>query len=159
MAAVYVVAMERKMEYIISIISGALFGIGLILSGMCRISKVVGFLTALPDVWDPSLAFVMASAVGINLITFHFILQRSSPMFMPYFSVPNNNKIDAKLLGGEALFGVGWGLAGLCPGPGMINLLVLTPVLIWIASLAAGQILADFFLKKTADPLEQPLIK
>lgn len=89
--AIYVFLInENKADLLAALISGVLFGIGLILSGMCRISKVIGFLTILPDRWDPSLAFVMGSAVAINVITFYFILKRSEPLFTDAFHVPNN---------------------------------------------------------------------
>jgi len=81
-AAVYtLLTSSNKPDLLSAFFSGVLFGIGLILSGMCRISKVIGFLTLLPDRWDPSLAFVMGSAVSINIVTFYFILKRNAPLF------------------------------------------------------------------------------
>lgn len=125
-------------EYLISFILGSLFGLGLIISGMCRVSKILGFLI-ISDNWDPSLIFVMASAVGINLISFYFIMKNSSnPRYANKFSVPLNNKLDLQLIGGASIFGIGWGLSGLCPGPGMVNFFVFTNVIFWILGLALG---------------------
>ena len=88
----------------IAFIVGLLFGLSLVISGMSKRSKVVGFLTINKN-WDPSLAFVLAAAVGGNLLTFHFILKKKQPLLAPNFEIPKNNKIDSKLITGAALFG------------------------------------------------------
>lgn len=101
-----------------AVASGALFAVGLALSGMTDPAKVLGFLDVAGD-WDPSLAFVMGGAVG-----FHFLwLRLAAPgLSGSRSSQPASSKIDARLLGGAALFGVGWGLSGYCPGPALLGL-------------------------------------
>lgn len=146
LATIFILVKFKQPDHLVAFISGVLFGFGLAFSGMCRVSKVLGFLTCLPDYWDPSLMFVMAAAVGINIITFNLILRkREKPVYGPKYAVPPaNGKVDAKLVIGEALFGIGWGFAGLCPGPGMIVTLTMTQPLIWLASLAIGQLVAEY---------------
>ncbi|MFZ9886051.1 MAG: DUF6691 family protein [Myxococcota bacterium] len=100
--------------------TGLLFAIGLGLGGMLHPAKVVGFL----DVggrWDPSLAFVMGAGVMANLLFVRLALKRSHPLLDTKFQLPTLTKIDAKLLVGSALFGIGWGLGGYCPGPGLVS--------------------------------------
>lgn len=106
---------------------------------MCRRSKVVHFLTLNSD-WDPALIFVMASAVGINLLTFRYILnKKEKPVYCDSFSIPKNNKIDWKLVIGAAIFGTGYGLSGICPGPGMAVFPIYFPhTIVFITSLALG---------------------
>lgn len=103
--------------------AGILFGFGLAVSEMINPNKVLGFLDLFGD-WDPSLAFVMGSAVGVTLIGFRFVLRRDRPLFAEGFSLPTKTELDGPLIAGAALFGVGWGLAGYCPGPA-ISALVL----------------------------------
>jgi uncharacterized protein len=100
--------------------SGALFAIGLAISGMTKPSKVIGFLDV-GGAWDASLAFVMIGAIGV-----HFVAQRlrgrfPTPLFGDTFHLPSSKHIDARLVVGAALFGVGWGLGGFCPGPGIVT--------------------------------------
>jgi hypothetical protein len=128
-------------EYLLTFVFGNIFGLGLMISGMCRISKVIGFLT-IDSNWDPTLAFVMATAVGINLITF-FFLMKGSPVYAGSYDVPNGHHVDSKLILGAFIFGIGWGIAGLCPGPGLINLFVLPNALIWVFSVIVGQVVYD----------------
>jgi uncharacterized membrane protein YedE/YeeE len=101
--------------------AGALFGAGLTLSGMVNPLKVLNFLDIAGD-WDPSLALVMGGGLVVTLITFRWVLARSAPILAAQFSLPTNNNIDTRLLAGSALFGVGWGLAGYCPGPAIAAL-------------------------------------
>lgn len=84
--------------------------------------------------------FVMIGALGINMITFHFILKRQSPLFVPEspFDLPRSTVVDKRLVGGAAIFGLGWGLSGLCPGPGMIDLFTSSYIVFWILGLALG---------------------
>ncbi len=97
-------------------VSGLLFGLGLAVSGMIHPQKVLGFLDLL-GTWDPSLALVMGGALLVTSPAYHFILKRKRPILDSSFALPSVSKLDPKLLGGAALFGIGWGLAGLCPGP------------------------------------------
>jgi uncharacterized membrane protein YedE/YeeE len=101
-------------------VAGALFGIGLVVSGMTQPAKVIGFLT-LDSGWDPSLAFVMAGAVTVYALIFRAVhARRKAPWFDVTFHLPTRRDLDAPLIVGAALFGVGWGLGGLCPGPGIV---------------------------------------
>lgn len=101
--------------------AGALFGLGLGVSGMTLPAKVHGFLDV-TGAWDPSLALVMVGAIGVHLVLFRAIVRRASPLFRGTFHLPSRADVDASLLGGAALFGVGWGLGGVCPGPGLVSL-------------------------------------
>ena len=99
---------------------GLVFALGLGLSGMTDANKVIGFLNLAGD-WDPSLAFVMVGAIGVHLALYRLILRRDSPLFTDEFHIPTRRDIDGKLVGGAALFGVGWALGGFCPGPGIVS--------------------------------------
>ena len=129
------------------ILIGALFGAGLGLSGMLNPAKVAGFLD-LFGIWDPSLAFVMGGGVIANFIGHRIVTRRAAPVFGGGFAVPTRSDIDSRLLLGAALFGVGWGLAGLCPGPAIASIL-LAPgevalfVLMMLAGLAVGRMVTS----------------
>jgi uncharacterized membrane protein YedE/YeeE len=100
---------------------GALFGVGLALSGMTNPSTVLGFLDVAGR-WNPSLMFVMAGAVGVHALLAPLVLRRSRPLFATAFARPKSQRIDGDLIAGAAIFGVGWGLAGYCPGPALVSL-------------------------------------
>ncbi|MBV8106521.1 MAG: hypothetical protein JO223_18205 [Hyphomicrobiales bacterium] len=100
---------------------GLLFGIGLCLSGMTSAAKVLAFLD-LGGAWDPSLAFVMAGAIAVAFVAFRIAAQRAASLAGEPFQWPTAKTIDARLVGGSLLFGVGWGLVGLCPGPAIADL-------------------------------------
>lgn len=105
----------------IAAVSGLVFGLGLLVSGMTQPSKVIAFLDVTGG-WDPSLLFVMASAMGVNaLVYWKLVRRRSAPLFEPAFHLPTRRDIDMRLVAGAALFGVGWGLGGLCPGPALVS--------------------------------------
>lgn len=106
---------------ILALVSGIIFGLGLSLSQMINPNKVIGFLDIFGD-WDPSLAFVMIGALGVSLISFRFILKRSTPLFEARFLLSDKTQIDKTLFIGAAIFGVGWGLSGYCPGPAVASL-------------------------------------
>ena len=101
--------------------SGLIFGLGLILVGMANPAKVLGFLDV-AGTWDPSLAFVMAGAIMIGFVAFLFAKKRTQSFLGLPMQMPTNQLIDKKLVFGSALFGIGWGLAGICPGPGIVLL-------------------------------------
>lgn len=105
-----------------ALLAGVLFGVGLVLSGMTLPAKVISFLDFLGGAWDPSLALVMVSAIGIHTAVYHRIKGRASPLFAAKWSLPTRRDIDLRLVGGAALFGLGWGLGGYCPGPGVVSL-------------------------------------
>ena len=108
---------------ITALIIGAVFGIGLAISGMLNPIKVVGFLDVSGD-WDPSLAFVMGGGILVNVIGHRFVMKRKAPIQCATFSMPTSTNIDKPLVIGSVIFGVGWGLAGLCPGPVVASLLL-----------------------------------
>ena len=102
--------------------AGALFGAGLLLSGMTRPAKVIGFLDVTRG-WDPSLAFVMGGAVAVYAAAYRLIVRRlRQPWLDGAFHLPTRRDVDGKLIAGAALFGIGWGLVGLCPGPAVTAL-------------------------------------
>jgi uncharacterized membrane protein YedE/YeeE len=101
--------------------AGALFAVGLAISGMTKPSKVAGFLD-LAGAWDASLAFVMMGAIVVHFVAYRLVMKRSSPLFDVTFHVPTRKDIDRRLVLGAALFGIGWGLGGFCPGPGLVTL-------------------------------------
>ncbi len=133
------------MIIVASLVAGIVFGIGLALGGMLDPSKVAGFLD-LFGTWDPSLAFVMGGGVIVNAIGHFVIIKRKKPVLAETFDLPTNNAIDKPLVIGAVLFGVGWGLAGLCPGPAVASML-LNPsdgigfVAFLIAGLTLGRII------------------
>ncbi len=99
--------------------SGALFGVGLVVSGMADPAKVIGFL----DVgggWDPSLALVMGAALAVHILASRVVVARGRPLFAERFALPTRRDVDVRLVVGAAIFGVGWGLGGFCPGPGLV---------------------------------------
>lgn len=107
------------MRLLLSVSLGALFALGLVLARMTDPAKVIGFLDFL-GAWDPSLAFVMLGAIGVYA-PFYFATRKwRRPVFGERFELPLNDRLDARLIGGAALFGVGWGLAGYCPGPALV---------------------------------------
>lgn len=103
---------------------GLLFAVGLALAGMTDPAKVIAFLDV-RGAWDPSLAFVMGGAVGVTFFAFPAILRRARPVVAPRFLLPQAAIVDARLVAGASLFGVGWGLSGLCPGPALVALVTL----------------------------------
>jgi len=133
---------------IVALITGVLFGAGLAASGMTDPAKVQGFLD-LFGIWDPSLMFVMGGAVVVTLISFRFILKMQQPLFDTEFHLPKIHTIDAKLLGGAALFGTGWGLVGFCPGPAIAAIAYLNQdVMIFLAAMFAGAFIGQLLLKR-----------
>lgn len=100
--------------------AGAIFAVGLVLSGMTQPSKVVGFLDV-TGAWDASLALVMVGAICVHFIAYRWIRTRSTPLFDSAFHLPTNKDLDPSLVAGAALFGVGWGLGGFCPGPALVT--------------------------------------
>ena len=108
---------------ITALIIGAIFSAGLAIAGMLNPSKVVGFLDIFGD-WDPSLAFVMGGGILVNAIGHRFVMKRKAPIQCATFSMPTSTAIDKPLVIGSVIFGMGWGLAGLCPGPVVASLLL-----------------------------------
>lgn len=122
----------------LSLVAGVIFGIGLIVSQMVNPAKVLNFLDIAGD-WDPTLALVMGGALLVTIPSFHLILKRAHPLLDKRFYLPTKTDIDARLLGGSAIFGIGWGMAGLCPGPALTALATgLLPVIGFVVAMAAG---------------------
>ncbi|MXO89260.1 DUF6691 family protein [Pontixanthobacter aquaemixtae] len=123
------------------LLSGVLFGAGLTLGGMTDPARVRGFLNLFGD-WDPTLAFVMGGAVIVMAIAWQLQPKLARPIFADTFALPSRRDLTPRLIGGSALFGIGWGVAGLCPGPG-IAALVIEPIsaAIFVAAMLAGMFL------------------
>ncbi|CAM4177183.1 DUF6691 family protein [Paracidovorax anthurii] len=122
---------------------GLLFGLGLIVSGMADPAKVLGFLDVAGP-WDPSLAFVMGGAVGVGLVAFAVARRRARTLRGTPLHLPAARGVDARLLGGALLFGIGWGLAGFCPGPALVALgMGERGALVFVAAMVAGMALFE----------------
>ena len=122
--------------------SGALFGAGLAISGMTNRFVVLGFLDVF-GAWDPTLVFVMAGAVAVTAVAFRFVLRMPGPALGGTFRLPARDDVDLRLLAGAALFGVGWGLAGFCPGPVLVGVAAgLQDAWIFVPAMIAGSFLA-----------------
>jgi len=118
--------------------AGALFAIGLVVAGMTVPARVTGFLD-LGGAWDPTLAFVMAGAILVHAPFVRIARARRSPLFGPQFHWPTPQRIDAPLVLGAALFGMGWGLSGYCPGPALVGAIAGAPAtLVFLAAMVAG---------------------
>jgi hypothetical protein len=129
------------MRLFISFVIGLVFGIGLYVSGMTQPSKVLCFLDIFGD-WDPSLAFVMTGAVAIGLVAFSFARRRSRTFLGDELRLPRITEIDAPLVVGSLIFGIGWGLSGICPGPGIVDVGFLDwRALVFVVSMAAGMMM------------------
>jgi hypothetical protein len=126
------------MRNVFSLTSGLLFGFGLAVSSMINPAKIVGFLDITGN-WDPSLAFVMGGAVFVTALTFRLILKRPKPIFTNIFELPSKVSLDGKLITGAAIFGIGWAMSGLCPGPAISSIGFLDEkLLIFVCTLLIG---------------------
>ena len=127
---------------VLAFLCGALFAAGASISGMVRPSKVLGFLD-LGGRWDATLLFVMASALAIHVVAWRIVKGLRAPRFGTRYPGPPSSRIDAKLVGGAALFGIGWGLAGYCPGPAIVSLVSgATSSLVFVPAMVIGIVLA-----------------
>jgi uncharacterized membrane protein YedE/YeeE len=123
---------------LVNLFAGALFGLGLAVSGMVNPQKVIGFLDVTGN-WDPTLAFVMGGALLVTIPAFRLVFKRPRPVLADEFELPTKKGLDVRLLGGSALFGVGWGLSGFCPGPAITALASgLAPVFAFVVAMVAG---------------------
>lgn len=124
-----------------SLAAGLLFGLGLVISQMTNPAKVLAFLDIFGS-WDPSLALVMGAAVAVSALGYAAAKRKGRPMLAPRFEIPSRRDLEPRLLLGASLFGVGWGLVGLCPGPALTLLpLALPEVFVFVAAMLAGMIL------------------
>jgi uncharacterized membrane protein YedE/YeeE len=118
--------------------AGLLFGLGLIVSQMVNPAKVLGFLDIF-GAWDPSLALVMGGAVAVSALGYVVARRRGVPVLAPRLEIPTRRDLDPRLIGGAALFGIGWGLVGLCPGPALVGLTFGPwPVLVFVTAMIVG---------------------
>jgi len=125
------------MQLLSALITGLIFGVGLILSGMTNPAKVISFLD-LAGSWDPSLAFVMGGAISIGYVAFRFAGKRTAGLLGHPFNLPTIHIIDRRLVMGSLTFGVGWGIAGFCPGPALTSLTLGIKPMIFTAAMLAG---------------------
>ncbi|MFK7869191.1 MAG: DUF6691 family protein [Roseobacter sp.] len=131
------------MKLIFALLTGLVFGTGITFSGMMDPAKVLNFFD-IAGTWDPSLAFVMGGALGVTYVGYRLVWARSTPLFDTSFHVPTSTTIDMKLIGGSALFGIGWGIAGFCPGAAI-------PALgtgRWEVALFLFAVIAGFYLRR-----------
>lgn len=138
------------MRPLIAFFTGALFAAGLVLGGMTQPSKVLGFLD-LFGAWDPSLALVMGGALLIHAPLYHLIRRRRAPLLEAKFHIPTRRDLDPRLITGAALFGVGWGLGGYCPGPGLASLVSGTEPLVFVAAMIIGM-----YAQRGTEPARHP---
>ena len=135
--------MSRKGRKAAPLTSGAIFGVGLILSGMANPAKVIGFLD-ITRIWDPSLAFVMGGAISVGFFAFRSVKRRTHSVCGGAINLPTSKQIDKRLIGGAILFGIGWGLAGICPGPGLVLLGAgVGKGLIFVGAMIAGMLIFE----------------
>lgn len=146
------------MNILFAFASGLIFGIGLIIGGMANPAKVLGFLD-LAGTWDPSLALVMGGGIAIGLIAFTIAKRRTSSLLGLPMQMPSARHFDRSLIGGSAFFGIGWGLAGICPGPGLVLLGAGTAKgLIFVAAMLAGMAVFEFIERLKAHRHPRPAV-
>lgn len=139
------------MATLIALMSGALFGLGLLLSGMTEPAKVKGFLD-LTGAWDPSLAFVMGGAIAVAMLPFAIAKRRARTWSDASIELPQATRIDRRLIAGGLIFGLGWGLAGYCPGPVLVALGGGSVAALWFTvAMLAGVLLHDKLWRRWAD--------
>ena len=133
-----------------ALLAGAVFGIGLILSGMANPAKVLGFLD-LAGPWDPSLAFVMGGAILVGAVAFTFARKRTQSLLGLQMRLPTATQIDRRLVGGGLLFGIGWGIAGFCPGPALVALgMGEQKAIVFVVAMLAGMGLFELMERRSA---------
>ena len=137
------------MRILTTYLIGLVFGIGISISGMANPAKVLNFFDV-AGTWDPSLAFVMGGALLVTFIGYRIVLGRIHPIYERTFTLPSSRQIDARLVGGSALFGVGWGIAGFCPGAALPSIGTgNADVLVFVAAMVAGLLAARTLIKFT----------
>lgn len=144
------------MKYnVTSLIAGLIFGLGLIISGLANPAKVLGFLD-LAGLWDPSLALVMGGAILVGLFAFTVAKKRTLSLLGFSMKLPTNTKIDKRLVGGSLMFGVGWGVAGFCPGPALVAVGAgEIKGIVFVVSMVAGMMLFELIERKRAQSTER----
>jgi hypothetical protein len=135
-----------------SLLAGLVFGLGLIVSGMANPAKVLGFLD-IAGSWDPSLAFVMGGAIGVGMVAFFVARQRTVSFIGAEMKLPTARHIDKRLVVGSALFGIGWGIGGFCPGPGLVAVgMGEVKALVFVAAMLAGMGAFELFEHRKQPP-------
>ncbi len=135
-------------RYLIALASGLIFGLGLIASGMTNPAKVKGFLDLL-GAWDPSLALVMGGAITVGVLAFALARRRRRSWTGEPFEIPPGTLIDRRLIAGGLLFGIGWGIAGFCPGPALVSLSSGLPAAcLFVPAMLLGMLAHDYFAKR-----------
>lgn len=136
---------------IVAFVCGLVFGAGLIISQMSNPAKVIGFLDVTGK-WDPSLALVMAGAIAVFGVLYRLALRQGTPLLAPQFTLPEKDRLDAPLMVGALIFGVGWGLGGFCPGPAIVSA-AFGDARVWVflAAMIAGMLLYRIGLRRTHD--------
>jgi uncharacterized membrane protein YedE/YeeE len=138
------------MKLATSALFGALFGLGLLISGMLDPAKVLGFLDLAGD-WNPQLAFVMGGAIAVALPAFQLAQKRQQTLAREPLQLPRRTGLDGRLIGGAAIFGLGWGLSGLCPGPALVAVgFAGPPAFVFAGAMALGTLIARWTLKASA---------
>ena len=138
------------MERFTIFIAGLLFGAGVTVSGMVNPMKVLNFMD-IAGQWDPTLLFVMGAGLAVTFIGYRLVLARAKPVFAAAFTLPSSRLIDARLVGGAALFGIGWGLTGFCPGPAIASLAFRHwQSYLFVAAMVAGMIAARYIIARPA---------
>ena len=144
------------MPVLLQFVIGLIFGGGLLVSGMSDPAKVLNFLDLggiRAGTWDPSLAFVMAGAVAVTFIGFRFVLQRPQPLFAEKFNLPGRDDLDRRIIMGPAIFGIGWGLSGFCPGPALTALgFGASAAFVFVAAMLAGMMMAHWLAGRRSRP-------
>lgn len=136
------------MNVLLNLAAGLIFGLGLVISGMANPAKVLNFLDVAGN-WDPSLAFVMLGAIAVTATGFRFVLRRPKPLLEQSFHLPGQSSIDRPLVIGSAIFGLGWGLFGFCPGPAITSLgLAATGTLVFVPMMLIGIAAAALIRKR-----------
>lgn len=144
------------MKIIAPLLCGLIFGAGLLISGMVQPTKVLGFLDVF-GAWDPSLAVVMAAALAVSVPGFMLADRRPQPWLARQYLWPVESQVDLSLVVGAALFGIGWGLVGLCPGPALESLATLSPgVIVFVVAMAVGMVFNDAWQKGQTDVPSKP---
>lgn len=148
------------MRHVLTYLIGLIFGLGISMSGMANPAKVLNFFDVAGS-WDPSLAFVMGGAVIVAFLGYRLVLRRDRPVFEPAFDIPTRRDLDARLIGGAAVFGVGWGIAGFCPGGALPALGTLDPrvavfTLALLAGIFAARAMMRFSARRAAHRSSQP---
>jgi uncharacterized protein len=132
------------MRVFYSYLIGVIFGTGIAIAGMANPAKVLNFFD-IAGTWDPSLAFVMGGALAVTFVGYRLVFPRGVPLFDTSFHLPTARLIDARLVGGAAIFGIGWGISGFCPGGALPALGVFHPeVWLFVAAMVAGMMLTRF---------------